>query len=124
MTTSAQPAFQSPEPISWTDLIAAGRATLIPQPAATQPTQAAIRRAISTAYYAAFHALTTSNADALIGPVHDQLTADAWTQIYRSLNHGQAKSQLEAVNEGLALCGCPGQFFVLPEQMRDEREPE
>ena len=76
MTTSAQPAFQSPEPISWTDLIAAGRATLIPQPAATQPTQAAIRRAISTAYYAAFHALTTSNADALIGPVHDQLTAD------------------------------------------------
>ena len=95
MTTSAQPAFQSPEPISWTDLIAAGRATLIPQPAATQPTQAAIRWAISTAYYAAFHALTTSNADALIGPVHDQLTADAWTQIYRGLNHGQAKSQLE-----------------------------
>ena len=74
MTTSAQPAFQSPEPISWTELIAAGRATLIPLPPATQPTQAAIRRAISTAYYAAFHALTTSNADALIGPVHDQLT--------------------------------------------------
>ena len=62
---------------------------------ATQPTQAAIRRAISTAYYAAFHALTTSNADALIGPVHDQLTADLWIRIYRSLNHGQAKSQLE-----------------------------
>ena len=95
MTTSAQPAFQFPEPISWTDLIAAGRATLIPQPAATQPTQAAIRRAISTAYYAAFHALTTSNADALIGPVHDQLTADLWIRTYRSLNHGHAKSQLE-----------------------------
>ena len=29
-----------------------------------------------------------------------------------------------AVNEGLGLCGCPGQFLVLPEQMRDEREPE
>ena len=78
MTTSAQPAFQPPAPISWTDLIAAGRASLIPQPAATQPTQAAIRRAISTACYAAFHALTTSNADALIGPAHDQLTADSW----------------------------------------------
>jgi hypothetical protein len=94
MTTSVQPAFQPPEPISWTDLIAAGRASLIPQPAATQSTQAAIRRAISTAYYAAFHALTTSNADALIGPAHDQLTADSWIRIYRSLNHGQAKSQL------------------------------
>ncbi len=95
MTTSAQPAFQFPEPISWTDLIAAGRATLIPLPPATQPTQAAIRRAISAAYYAAFHALTTSNADALIGPVHDQLTADLWIRTYRSLNHGHAKSQLE-----------------------------
>ncbi len=95
MTTSVQPAFQPPAPISWTDLIAAGRANLIPQPAATQPTQAAIRRAISTAYYAAFLALTASNTDALIGPVHDQLTAGAWTQIYRGLNHGHAKSQLE-----------------------------
>ena len=95
MTTGSQPAFQPPAPISWTDLIAAGRATLIPQPPATQPTQAAIRRAISTAYYATFHALTASNGDALIGPVHDQLTADAWTQIYRGLNHGHAKSQLE-----------------------------
>ena len=59
MTTGSQPAFQPPAPISWTDLIAAGRATLIHQPPATQPTQAAIRRAISTAYYATFHALTT-----------------------------------------------------------------
>ena len=37
---------------------------------------------------------------------------DVWSSFYR------------AVNEGVALCGCPGQFFVLPEQMRDEREPE
>ena len=37
---------------------------------------------------------------------------DVWSSFYR------------AVNEGLALCGCPGQVFVLPEQMRDEREPE
>ena len=37
---------------------------------------------------------------------------DVWSSFYR------------AVNEGLGLCGCPGQFLVLPEQMRDEREPE
>ena len=63
MTTSAQPAFQPPGPISWTDLIAAGRASLIPQPAATQPTQAAIRRAISTAYYPVFHLCSLSRPD-------------------------------------------------------------
>ena len=95
MTTGAPPAFQPPAAISWTDLIAAGRATLIPQPAAAQPTQAAIRRAISNAYYAVFHALATSNSDVLIGPIHGQLTADAWNRIYRGLNHGHAKSQLE-----------------------------
>ena len=68
MTTGAnQPAFQPAVPINWKDLIVAGRATLIPQPPATQPTPAAIRRAISTAYYAAFHALTASNADVLVG---------------------------------------------------------
>ena len=37
---------------------------------------------------------------------------DVWSSFYR------------AVNQGLAYCGCPGQFFVLPEQMRDEQEPE
>ena len=37
---------------------------------------------------------------------------DVWSSFYR------------AVNQGLAHCGCPGQFLVLPEQMRDEREPE
>ena len=96
MTTGAvQTAFQPPAPINWAELIAAGRATLIPQPPAAQPAPGAIRRAISTAYYAAFHALTASNADALIGPAHDQLTAEAWIRVYRGLNHNHAKAQLQ-----------------------------
>ncbi|MYC37857.1 MAG: hypothetical protein F4X66_13240 [Chloroflexi bacterium] len=96
MTTGAtQPAFQPPAPINWAELIAVGRGTLIPQPPAAQPTTGAIRRAISTAYYAAFHALAASNADALIGPAHDQLTAEAWFRIYRGLDHNHAKSQLQ-----------------------------
>ena len=37
---------------------------------------------------------------------------DVWSSFYR------------AVNEGLALCGCPGRFMVLPEQVGDEWEPE
>jgi len=95
MTTGvAQPPFQLPAPISWSELIAAGRANLVPQPPTTQPAPAAIRRAISTAYYAAFHAFTASNADVLAGPVYDSLTADAWIRIYRGLNHNQVRSQL------------------------------
>ena len=77
------------------ELIAAGRAVLIPQPPATQPAPAAMRRAISTAYYAVFHALAANNADVLIGPAHNQLTTDAWIRIYRGLNHNHARSQLQ-----------------------------
>lgn len=96
MTTGgAQQPFQPPAPVSWSELIAAGRARLAPQPPANQPAPAAIRRAISDAYYAAFHALAASNADALLGAVHDQLTADAWVRIYRGLNHNQARAQLQ-----------------------------
>ena len=92
MTTSG---VQPPEPINWTELIAVGRAALVPQPPATQPAPAAIRRAISTAYYAIFHALAANNADVLIGPAHNQLTTDAWIRIYRGLNHNHARSQLQ-----------------------------
>lgn len=96
MTTGvAQPPFRPPAPISWSELIAAGRANLAPQPPAAQPAPAAIRRVISTAYYAVFHALAASNADVLAGPVHDPLTADAWVRTYRGLNHNQARSQLQ-----------------------------
>ena len=96
MTTGApQPPFPPLTPISWTELIAAGRARLAPLPPAGQPAPAAIRRAISDAYYAAFHALTASNADALIGVAHDQLTSEAWVRTYRGLDHNQARAQLQ-----------------------------
>ena len=36
----------------------------------------------------------TSNADVLIGPPQDQKTAEAWTRVYRSLNHGPARQIL------------------------------
>lgn len=101
MTTGGtQPAFQPPAPIDWRDLIAAGRATL--QPPATQAAPAAIRRAISTAYYAAFHALIASNAYVLVGSARDQQTADAWIRTYRNLNHNQAKTQLQQHRNSLS----------------------
>ena len=91
MTTgAARPSPQPREPISWTDLIAAGRRTLTPEPPAIQPTQAAVRRVGGAAYYAAFHALAASNADALTGTAHDPLTAGAWVRIYRGRAPGPA----------------------------------
>ena len=92
MTT---PSAQTPAPVNCMELIAAGRATLIPKPPDIQSAPAAIRRAISTAYYAAFHALTANNAEVLIDALTDQLTADAWIRIYRGLNHNQARAQLQ-----------------------------
>ena len=90
--TTAVP--QPPLPIDWRGLISAGRASLTLQPPATQPNQEAARRAVSTAYYAAFHALTASNADTLVGTPTDQLTTDAWLRVYRRLDHGNAREQL------------------------------
>ena len=47
--------------MNWQDLIAASR-LLIQDPDCSE---SAVRRAVSTAYYAVFHALAESNADAL-----------------------------------------------------------
>ncbi|MDE2938878.1 MAG: hypothetical protein OXR67_08150 [Chloroflexota bacterium] len=81
-------------PVSWIELIATGRTALIPPAPDSQPSQAAIRRTISTAYYAAFHALTASNADVLAGTGAGQLPSEAFLRAYRGLNHGYARTQL------------------------------
>ena len=78
----------------WQDLIAASRlltSTLHPN---SQPLQDSLRRAVSTAYYAMFHALASSNADCLVGAPHDPLTEHAWSRVYRGLNHGATRRNL------------------------------
>ena len=67
------------------DLIetARGLAELSPR----RPSQANLRRALSTAYYAVFHSLAANVADALMGKRRN----DAWHQTYRALEHGSAK---------------------------------
>ena len=52
-----------------------------------RPSQANLRRALSTAYYAVFHGLAAAVADALMGRGRN----DAWHQAYRALEHGNAK---------------------------------
>lgn len=78
----------------WQDLIATAHLlTTTPHPN-THPLPDSLRRAISTAYYAMFHALASSNADCLVGTPHDPLTGHAWSRIYRGLNHSAAKRNL------------------------------
>lgn len=96
MTTGASPS-STPlvSPLDWTEHIAAGRTLLVPSPPSTQPSTGAIRRAVSTAYYAMFHALVSSSAEVLVGLPVDAVTRAAWLRIYRMTNHGFARSQLQ-----------------------------
>ena len=85
------------------DLIktARGMAVLGPQ----QPTQADLRRAISTAYYALFHCLALSGADLLIGAERDS----AWHQVYRALEHGKT----------VRICDDDQRMAEFPESIRE-----
>ena len=53
--------------MDWEELIAAARWLASPT-GGRQPSQSALKRAISTAYYAMFHALCYSNAETVVGP--------------------------------------------------------
>ena len=59
-----------------------------------RPRQAMLKRAISTAYYAMFHALCGSNADVVSGLSADPQTRESWTRTYRSLDHGPARQRM------------------------------
>jgi uncharacterized protein (UPF0332 family) len=57
-----------------------------------KPKQAHLRRAVSTTYYAMFHALARCCADLFIGGTGSGRSKEAWRQVYRALDHGFAKS--------------------------------
>ena len=55
----------------------------------TNPTQAKLRRGMSTLYYALFHRLASSNADVLVGdPAQNPAE---WERVYRALDHGSIR---------------------------------
>ena len=68
------------------DLIEAARA--LTDVGREYPTQARLRRAVSTAYYAVFHCLAGTAADLFIGRSRNE----AWHQVYRALEHGKARN--------------------------------
>ena len=59
-----------------------------------RPRQIRLRRALSTAYYAMFHALCRSNAETLIGSAQVMQGTESWVWAYRALNHGPAKNKM------------------------------
>ena len=71
------------------DLIATARGLAEGDP--RRLSQANLRRAVSTAYYAMFHCLAGTAADLLIGGSR----SEAWHQVYRALEHGRARTACE-----------------------------
>ena len=74
--------------MDWVELLRASRLL-----AAGQPSQEALRRAVSTGYYAMFHALANSNADLIAGS-RTPANQSNWTATYRSLQHHRAENPL------------------------------
>jgi len=74
--------------MDWTELVRVSRLLT-----GGQPSQESLRRAVSTAYYAMFHALTASNADLIVGPRTLDNESD-WIATYRSLRHFRAENPL------------------------------
>jgi len=81
--------------MQWRDLIAASRLLASMSDSDAVPLPDSLRRAVSTAYYAVFHALANSNADCLIGTPTDPLLEHAWHRVRRGLDHNQARRNLE-----------------------------
>ena len=61
----------------------------------TRPKQAYLRSVQTTAYYAVFHFLVQTCADALVGK--SRRNSDAWNEICRSVTHSSAKKACEAL---------------------------
>lgn len=71
---------------------------LVPQ-SGGRPTQADLRRGISTAYYAVFHALAKCAADNLVGATKKSRPNKAWVEVYRGLGHGTCKQACRKANQ-------------------------
>ena len=58
------------------------------------PSRETIHRAISTVYYAVFHAINTSNANVRHGVPTNATTGQLWTDTYRQMRHNLATNRL------------------------------
>lgn len=101
------PTTRPPAPVDWRNLIRAGEDLL--NPPGGRPTEEHIRRAVSNSYYALFHALAASNANVLVGTPQGAVDEKAWTRVYRGLDHGRARRELQQLQGGLSV---EAQYFA------------
>ena len=88
-----------------------------------RPQQTHLRKAISAAYYAMFHALANSNADTLVGSTQSVQTSAEWTRTQRALNHGTVRAQMsksiEMVAFDMAIQDFSNTFLALQPQRHE-----
>jgi hypothetical protein len=83
-----------------------------------------MRRAISSCYYAMFHALARQCADRLVGGVHATDPDGAWRRVYRALDHKSAKTAMrseEAVKLAPSIAAF-GEAFALLQEKRHQAD--
>ena len=101
------------------DLIEAAR--VLTESGPGRPTQARLRRAVSTAYYAMFHCLAAAAADLFIG----RQRTPAWHRVYRGLDHGRARSaclQRQTIREYPAEIRKFAEVFVALQKARQQAD--
>ena len=85
--------FQPPSPLQPAALINTAENAINNTPS-PGPTRETIHRAISTAYYAIFHAINASNATTRHGAPTGPDNARTWTNTYRQMRHNFAATSL------------------------------
>ena len=83
--------------------------------------QERLRRAVSTAYYAIFHALANSNADTLIGARTNREDSEAWNRTYRALDHGTARSRFRQASQMASFPNAVREFAEAFNRLQGER---
>ena len=56
------------------------------------PSQAVLKRGISTGYYAMLHTASRDGADLFIGALESSLDEDVWNLVYRAFDHRRIRS--------------------------------
>lgn len=84
-------------------------------------TQADLRRAISTTYYAAFDALARMCADEMVGTSDLDRSSHEWIRVCRSLNHGRSQPALRELAESDRLDGHLDDFCRTLDALRQRR---
>jgi len=81
-----------------------------------RPRRTSLRRAISSAYYALFHALAALCANRLVGYTKPW---DVYAPIYRTLDHGRAKDVFKRISDSHGSdIAFIGQTFILLQERR------